>query len=112
MNSLLLSMLARNSTNTYMVSQTAGHSSPFCKNHSLNLASPCLQRMILKLQHYNPNVIYKKGRELYVAGALSRSYLPFTEHAEVDEKYDVMTVEVVFLKSSDTKHWQTLYAVA
>lgn len=51
--------------------------------------------MMLKLQRYNLNVIYKKGKELYLADALSRAHLPSTDWAETSEDYDVMTVEVL-----------------
>ena len=33
----------------------------------LHTASARLQRMMLRLQRYNLDVIYKRGRELYVA---------------------------------------------
>ncbi|CAL8341880.1 unnamed protein product [Boreogadus saida] len=44
--------------------------------------------MILRLQRFN--VIYKRGRELYVADALSRAHLPSTDQAEEVEEYEVV----------------------
>ncbi len=41
------------------------------------------------------NVIYKRGKELYLADALSRTHLPSTDWDESSEDYDVMTVEVL-----------------
>ena len=38
----------------------------------LSLAPPRLQRMLLRLQKYTLEVRYKKGKEMYVADALSR----------------------------------------
>ncbi len=61
----------------------------------LHSASARLQRMMLKLQCYNLNVIYKRGKELYLADALSRTHLPSTDWDESSEDYDVMTVEVL-----------------
>ena len=33
-----------------------------------------LKNMLLKLQKYNLKVVYKKGKEMYIADALSRAY--------------------------------------
>lgn len=59
----------------------------------LHSASARLQWMMLKLQRYN--VIYKRGKELYLADVLSRAHLPSTDWDETSEDYDVMTVEVL-----------------
>lgn len=61
----------------------------------LHTASTRIQRMMLCLQHYNLNVIYKRGRELYVADALSRAHLPSTDQDDELEDYEVMVVEVL-----------------
>ena len=61
----------------------------------LHTASARLQRMMLRLQRYNLDVIYKRGRELYVADALSRAHLPSTDQAEDMEEYEVMVVDVL-----------------
>ncbi|KAJ8365224.1 hypothetical protein SKAU_G00140550 [Synaphobranchus kaupii] len=61
----------------------------------LHTASARLQRMMLRLQRYNLNVIYKRGKELYVADALSRAHLPSTDQAEATEEYEVMVVDVL-----------------
>ena len=44
-----------------------------------------LQKMLLKLQKYNMTVRYKKGKELYVADALSRNYMKKTDESENDD---------------------------
>ncbi|CAL8342460.1 unnamed protein product [Boreogadus saida] len=51
--------------------------------------------MMLRLQRYNLDVICKRGRELYVADALSRAHLPSTDQAEEMEEYEVMVVDVL-----------------
>lgn len=61
----------------------------------LHSASARLQRMMLKLQRYNLNVIYKRGKELYLADMLSHAHLLSTERAETSEDYDVMRVEAL-----------------
>jgi len=38
-----------------------------------------LQRMLLRLQKYNIDVVYKKGRDLHIADFLSRAALPTTK---------------------------------
>lgn len=40
----------------------------------LNSTSPRIQRMLIKLQKYEFNLVYKRGKELYIADALSRSF--------------------------------------
>ena len=37
-------------------------------------ASPQLRNMLLQLQEYDINLVYKKGKEMYLADALSRAY--------------------------------------
>ena len=49
----------------------------FCK--PLHKTPLRLQRMLMGLQRYKLNVMYKKGSELIIADALSRAYLPETE---------------------------------
>ena len=43
----------------------------------------------------NLDVIYKRGRELYVADALSSAHLPSTDQAEEMVEYEVMVVDVL-----------------
>lgn len=40
-------------------------------------------------------MIYKRGRELYVADALSRAHLPFTDTPDAIEDYDLLALEGV-----------------
>ncbi len=51
--------------------------------------------MMLKLQRYNLNVIYKRGKELFVADALSRAHLSSTEPPHTDDLLEVMTLQVL-----------------
>ena len=55
---------------------------------SISKASPRLQRMLLRLQKYTVNVIYKPGREMHIADALSRAYLS-SEGADRDLEQDM-----------------------
>ena len=41
----------------------------------LHAAPARLQKLMMELQRYEVNVVYKKGKELYVADTLSRAYL-------------------------------------
>ena len=43
---------------------------------ALNSAPQCLQRMLLRLQRYNLEIRYKKGKEMLLADTLSRAFLP------------------------------------
>ena len=50
-----------------------------------------LQRMLLQLQRYHLNVVYKPGKELLIADTLSRAYLP-NEPAPEKNNCDVFAV--------------------
>ena len=58
----------------------------------LTAAPPRLQRMMLTLQKYDLHVVYKPGKSLHIADALSRA--PVTLSApDVDDHYQVHTVQ-------------------
>ena len=46
---------------------------------SLVTAPRRLQRMLLRIQRFDYEIVYKKGDEMYVADTLSRAYLPAAE---------------------------------
>ena len=55
----------------------------------LSNAPTRMQRLLLKLQKYNPKVVYKPGKYMYVADTLSRAYSKdtFTDHdGDVEEQ--------------------------
>ena len=59
----------------------------------LHMAPTRLQKMMMKLKRYNINLVYKRGKELYIADTLSRAYLPNDGTAEPEEEeYEVMAV--------------------
>ena len=58
------------------------------------MAPTRLQKMMLKLQRYDINIVYKRGKELYIADTLSRAYLPTVEEPTEDE-FEVMTLLTV-----------------
>ena len=43
---------------------------------ALNSAPQRLQRMLLRLQRYNLEIRYKKGKEMFLSDTLSRAFLP------------------------------------
>ena len=43
---------------------------------ALNSAPQRLQGMLLQLQRYNLEIIYKKGKEMFLTDTLSRAFLP------------------------------------
>ena len=66
----------------------------------LHSAPKRLQRMLLRLQKYSLSVVYKKGKEMFLADTLSRAYLPevnsceFTlELEEVDHRESLPVTE-------------------
>ena len=57
------------------------------------LEAPCrLQRMMLRLQRYNLEVIYKPGRHMYIADHLSRATVPNTDTQETE--FQIFTLEL------------------
>ena len=78
---------------------------------ALHKTSPCLQRMLLKLQKYNLIINYVKGKDLHVADALSRAHLSVTT-AEIDSEEIELPVHTIVqnLPVSDTKRTQLLNA--
>ena len=59
----------------------------------LEKAPARLQNMLLKLQKYNLKVVYKKGKEMYIADALSRAYTNSDPDPNEQFEFEVMTVE-------------------
>ena len=57
----------------------------------LHAAPARLQRMLLQLQRYDLQFVYKKGKELFLADTLSRAY-PDEPPEETEFENDVMTV--------------------
>ncbi|XP_028165312.1 uncharacterized protein K02A2.6-like [Ostrinia furnacalis] len=56
-----------------------------------------LQRMMLKIQPYSLNVVYKKGSHMYIADTLSRAALPETSSDELDD--DIVVHVNLLIKS-------------
>ncbi len=57
--------------------------------------------MMLTLQCYSLNVIYKWGKELFVADALSRAHLSSTEPPLTDDLLEVMRLQVLSSQRTD-----------
>jgi hypothetical protein len=53
-----------------------------------------LQKMILKLQWYDLEVTYRKGRDMQLADTLSRAYLPYSK-SEVDDLEHVSMIDMI-----------------
>ena len=62
----------------------------------LHAAPLRLQKMMLQLQRYNFDLVYKAGKELHIADTLSRAFLP--HHDAIEEEFEVM---------ENSKHLQT-----
>ncbi|XP_033756234.1 uncharacterized protein K02A2.6-like [Pecten maximus] len=70
----------------------------------LNRAPPRLQRLLLTLQKYTLNVVYKPGKTMYLADALSRSYLKETRENLVPD-IDIEVNQIVsYLPISSEKY--------
>lgn len=55
---------------------------------SLVCAPKRLQRMLLRLQRYDLDIVYKKGTLMYLADTLSRAYLPDIPPSEVENEVE------------------------
>ena len=69
---------------------------------SLLSAPKRLQRMLLQLQRYSLNIVYKPGKELFIADTLSRAFLPNKPSTE-ELKSDGLSVkqDEYLIKSSE-----------
>ena len=65
----------------------------------LHKAPKRLQRMMLRLQLYEFEIVYKRGKEMYIAEAVSRAYLHRTENTHLNE---VLTVQSDFEREIET----------
>ncbi|KAJ8370158.1 hypothetical protein SKAU_G00101860 [Synaphobranchus kaupii] len=60
----------------------------------IHTAPARLQRMMLKLQKFNLNLVYKKGKHLSLADTLSR--VSTTHHYTEGDEFQVMTIQLIF----------------
>lgn len=58
----------------------------------LSSAPARIQRLLMRLQKYQVNVQYKPGKEMHIADALSRAYLPVTNSPDKDIEAQVHMV--------------------
>ena len=64
------------------------------------LHTPCrLQRMMLRLQRYNLEVVYKSGSQMFVADHLSRAFL--TDNSPDEEEIQVFALELEAMNPFD-----------
>ena len=59
-----------------------------------------LQQMLMRLQNYQLEVVYKRGQEMYIVDTLSRAYLPVPDHISQNKIEFIRSVEEVDM----TKH--------
>ena len=78
---------------------TTSHSIASSKVHILS-APFRLQRMLLRLQHFNLDVNYKPGAQMFTADHLSRASLKATEKAQGN--FQVFTIELETLNPFDS----------
>ena len=64
-------------------------------NKSLHTAPARLQRMLLQLPRYNLKFIYRRGRELHIADALSRAYITEEPGVDDDDQLDVLSLSSI-----------------
>ena len=57
--------------------------------------------MLLRLQAYDPNIIYKKGTELYVPDTLSRASLSTTSGPAASKTTHVFSLEIESISLTD-----------
>ncbi|XP_028415850.1 uncharacterized protein K02A2.6-like [Dendronephthya gigantea] len=61
----------------------------------LHVAPARLQRMLLQLQKYDLEFVYKKGKDLFVADTLSRAYIDEKPDEDSNDDFEVMVVESI-----------------
>ena len=58
-----------------------------------------LQKMLLKLQTYNIEILYKKGKLMFMADTLSRGFSKNNQDSEVEEDFRVNNIETSYIFS-------------
>ena len=61
-----------------------------------------LQRMLLRLQKYEINVVYKRDKQMYLADTLSRTYIDRTSASNGD------TSEIIHLQNEIEKELESI----
>ena len=61
----------------------------------LHMAPMRLQRMLLQLQPYSLNIIYKRGKDIPVADALSRAFVKDSKPALIDDTVTISAIDVI-----------------
>ena len=73
-----------------------------------------VQSMLLRLQRFDLNVVYRKGAHMFVADTLSRAYLPTSSNdrscAEIQVEHISMVVYVVASESTITELCTALHS--
>ena len=77
----------------------------------LNSAPKWLQRMLLRLQKYSLQVVYKKGTQMYLADTLSRAFLPEVNACEFSRELEEVDHKA-FLPVTDSQWHQIKHASA
>ena len=73
-------------------------------NKQLDTAPPPLQRMLLQLQRYDFKLIYKPGKELYIADTLSRTCQQASEAGyDTTEDDPIKAILTVVIHSEKTR---------
>ena len=78
----------------------------------LEKAPARLQNMLLKLQKYNLKVVYKKGKDMFIADTLSRVYNDNKPVKEEQFEYEVMTVETATHMLAPSRYNELIDATA
>ena len=74
----------------------------------LEKAPARLQNMLLKLQKYSIKVFYKKGKEMFIADALSRAYINSSPNNNEKLEFNVMTLEATTSALSPIRYDQLI----
>ena len=69
---------------------------------SMNDAPKRLQRMLLRLQKYDIDVVYTRGKEMHIADALSRAYLPYCHTHDTGDH--VLAIELQEIDLTEDVH--------
>ena len=73
-----------------------------------------VQRLMLRLQKYQVEIVHKSGKEMNIADALSRAYLPCSDQDTLGEQIDLhvhlllksLPISDAKLEEFKVKHWK------
>ena len=81
---------------------------PFSRSHSIKHQLYRLQKMIMSIQKYSVDLVYRPGKQLVIADTLSRAYLTDQSDCCTSFKFEVNVISTLPISKSKLNQLQSL----